>query len=101
MEQTTKKNTRYCGCCHRELPLDAFYVLNKQTSSLDNYCKACRKELSNARYRRLTSESEPPGYPVITETADRELRMRLIENALQVVRASVLRKRKQRFLYLT
>ena len=26
MEQIIEKNVRFCGCCHRELPVDSFYV---------------------------------------------------------------------------
>lgn len=96
MKQTLEKNVRRCGCCHRELTPDAFYMVNKQTATLDNYCKACRKELSATRYRRSLPADEPPRYPVITETTDQELRMRLIMNALQVVRASVLRRKKEK-----
>lgn len=95
MKQTLEKDVRRCGCCHRELPLDAFYMVNKQTSAFDNYCKACRKELSATRYYRSLPTDEPPRYPVITKTEDKELRMHLIMNALQVVRASVLRKRRR------
>lgn len=100
MEQTTEKDARLCGCCHRELPLDAFYV-NKRTLTRDYYCKECRKEAQNARYRRSIPAGIPPNrYPVITEISDRALRMHFIMNALAVVRESILRKRK-RLIQLT
>ena len=50
MEQIIEKNVRFCGCCHRELPVDSFYV-DKRTLAPDNYCKECRRAMSNARYR--------------------------------------------------
>lgn len=37
MEQIIEKNVRFCGCCHRELPVDSFYV-DKRTLAPDNYC---------------------------------------------------------------
>ena len=36
MEQIIEKNVRFCGCCHRELPVDSFYV-DKRTLAPDNY----------------------------------------------------------------
>ena len=77
MEQIIEKNVRFCGCCHRELPVDSFYV-DKRT-----------------RYRRSLPAGNPLRYPVITEISDCTLRMYLILNALKVVRESVLRKRKR------
>ena len=47
MEQIIEKNVRFCGCCHRELPVDSFYV-DKRTLAPDNYCKECRRAMSNA-----------------------------------------------------
>ena len=93
MEQIPAKNVRVCGCCHRALPVDAFYA-DKRTLAPDNYCKECRRSMSGARYRRSLPANTPLRYPVITEISDRTLRMCLIMNALQVVRESVLRKRK-------
>ena len=92
MEQIIEKNVRFCGCCHRELPVDSFYV-DKRTLAPDNYCKECRRAMSNARYRRSLPASNPLRYPVITEISDCTLRMYLILNALKVVRESVLRMR--------
>ena len=74
-------------------PLILFYV-DKRTLAPDNYCKECRRAMSNARYRRSLPASNPLRYPVITEISDCTLRMYLILNALKVVRESVLRKRK-------
>ena len=39
MEQIIEKNVRFCGCCHRELPVDSFYV-DKRTLAPDNYCNS-------------------------------------------------------------
>lgn len=94
MEQISEKNVRFCGCCHRELPVDSFYV-DKRTLAPDNYCKECRRAMSSARYRSSLSANNPLRYPVITEIPDRALRMCFIMNALKVVRESVLRKRKR------
>ena len=94
MEQIIEKNVRFCGCCHRELPVDSFYG-DKRTLAPDNYCKECRRAMSNACYRRSLPASNPLRYPVITEISDCTLRMYLILNALKVVRESVLRKRKR------
>ena len=69
MEQIIEKNVRFCGCCHRELPVDSFYV-DKRTLAPDNYCKECRRAMSNARYRRSLPASNPLRYPVITEISD-------------------------------
>ena len=77
-----------------ELPVVSFYV-DKRTLAPDNYCKECRRAMSNARYRRSLPASNPLRYPVITEISDCTLRMYLILNALKVVRESVLRKRKR------
>lgn len=94
MKQIPESNLRFCGCCHRELPIGSFYV-DKRTLAPDYYCKECRRSRSNARYRRLLPASAPLPYPVITEISDSSLRMSLIMNALNVVRESVLRKRKR------
>ena len=45
MEQIIEKNVRFCGCCHRELPVDSFYV-DKRTLAPDNYCKECRRAMT-------------------------------------------------------
>ena len=60
--------------------------MNKKTQSPDKYCKECRKSLSRRQYGRVS-------YPVITQTEDRETRLRLILHALEVVRLSMERKK--------
>ena len=55
MEQIIEKNVRFCGCCHRELPVDSFYV-DKRTLAPDNYCKECRRAVS---YTHLTLPTTP------------------------------------------
>ena len=98
MEQIIEKNVRFCGCCHRELPVDSFYV-DKRTLAPDNYCKNLEREprgqMPTPPTRRSLPASNPLRYPVITEISDCTLRMYLILNALKVVRESVLRKRKR------
>lgn len=89
-----KQSLHYCGCCRRELPLEAFYV-NKRTHTPDNYCKECRK--ANSRKHRgtdrcLSSENIPPSYPVITQVSDPSLRNALIRHARQIVAESIERK---------
>ena len=73
--------------------------MNKKTQSPDKYCKECRKSLSRRQYgsgKKLPHCSLSGGrvsYPVITQTEDRETRLRLILHALQVVRLSMERKK--------
>lgn len=75
--------------------------MNKKTQSPDKYCKECRKSLSRRQYgsgKKLPHCSLSGGrvsYPVITQTEDRETRLRLILHALQVVRLSMERKRRE------
>lgn len=101
MQQNIEKNVRHCGCCHRPLPVEAFYI-DKRTQLPDNYCKECRRSFSHNRYR--SSQDTKAGeeerqqacrYPVITRLADRPFRLLLILHAKQVVRESVERKRKR------
>ena len=97
---STKQSTSssLCKSCKRELPLESFYM-NKKTQSPDKYCKECRKSLSRRQYgsgKKLPHCSLSGGrvsYPVITQTEDRETRLRLILHALQVVRLSMERKK--------
>lgn len=80
----------YCSNCRRMLSAEQFYATRGQT---DRYCKECRKA-----YMRRQRQADSPvteTYPVIPRIADRELRMTLIRHAAQVVRDSVLRKRKR------
>ena len=93
MKQIFENQSRICSCCHRELPLAAFYI-DKHTQHPDRYCKECRKAVSKTRHKNTLIENER-SYPVITRIADRELRMSLLLHALEVVNESVARKRKQ------
>ena len=89
---STKQSTSssICKSCKRELPLESFYM-NKKTE--------CRKSLSRRQYgsgKKLPHCSLSGGrvsYPVITQTEDRETRLRLILHAPQVVRLSMERKK--------
>lgn len=94
MRQITPTGIRTCGCCRRELPIEAFYI-SKRTQHVDNYCKECRKSFTNNRYRGSKLANSSRSYPVITRTADPELRMALILNALQTVSKSVARKQQR------
>ena len=88
---STKQSTSssICKSCKRD----------KKTQSPDKYCKECRKSLSRRQYgsgKKLPHCSLSGGrvsYPVITQTEDRETRLRLILHALQVVRLSMERKK--------
>lgn len=98
MSLLTEKTICICQKCKRELLLDAFYV-NKTTLKRDKYCKECRKEMSRWQYsnkkcsRSLTTD-KAPGL-VITQIEDRELRIKLILRALEVVHQSMERKKKK------
>lgn len=94
MTQNIRKTVRVCGCCHKELSIDSFYV-NKRTKLPDNYCKECRRSFSSTRYHYLQVADKPPHCPVITKIPDRNLRITFILHALQVVRESVERKRRR------
>lgn len=90
--------TRRCQCCGRELPLGEFYFKN-HLHAPDNYCKQCRREANRLRRKAgarsmATGQDAEPRYPVITRTEDPETRRVLLLHALQVVRDSVLRRRK-------
>lgn len=94
MEKTIENNYRTCGCCHKELPIEAFY-LNKRTQHADSYCKECRKSATNNRYRNRKYANSQYGYPVITQVTDPALRLSLILHAWQTVNESIARKRKK------
>ena len=49
MKQKLIPETSFCGCCRKELPLEAFYI-EKNTQRPDRYCKECRRAASNVRY---------------------------------------------------
>lgn len=93
MKQTIPPSTSYCGHCHRQLPVEAFYT-DHNTNCPDRYCIACRKEISRIRYCESHSENKRYKYPVITNLTDGNLRIALILHAKQVVNESVARKRK-------
>lgn len=94
MKKNNQKDISYCGHCHRELPVEAFYT-DHSTQKPDRYCIACRKEISRTRYRELHSENKKHKYPVITEINDRQLRITLIKHALKTVNESLTRKQQQ------
>ena len=94
MKQKQIPETHFCGCCRRELPLEAFYI-EKGTQRPDRYCKECRRTTSNVHYYHAQTADRTRRYPVITETSDRALRMALIMHAWQVVKESVARKRER------
>ena len=64
----------------------------------NNYCKECRKSASR-KYRktekRTLARDDREPYPVITSTKDPDLRQKLILSALQIVRASIKRKKQK------
>lgn len=102
--QSTKKQeitspVHVCSHCKRELPADEFYF-NSKKQCHDNYCKECRK-LSSRKQRKNDSNSQSVSehryYPVITQIGDTQLRMLLIQQALQKVRESVAKKRKKQY----
>ncbi len=94
MKKNTEKKLRTCGCCHKELPIEAFYV-SKRTHHADNYCKECRKTMTSTQYRNCKFMDNSHSYPVITQIADPERRMFLILQALQTVSKSIARKQQR------
>lgn len=96
--ETPKNQTLYvCGCCKRELPQEAFYQ-NKRKQCRDNYCKECRKNMSRKRReidKYIPFVNKRSSYPVITQVKDVTLRKALIQHALQVVAASIERKKRK------
>lgn len=94
MKKNTEKNLRTCGCCHKELPIEAFYI-SKHTQHADNYCKECRKAMTASQYQNDKTVNNSRSYPVITQIADPEQRMALILQALQTVSKSIARKQER------
>ncbi|WP_300699523.1 hypothetical protein [Bacteroides sp.] len=94
MKKNTEKNVRICGYCHKELPIEAFYI-SKHTHHADNYCKECRKAMTSKQYQECKFVDISRDYPVITQIPDRERRMVLILKALQTVNKSIARKRQR------
>lgn len=95
MKHITAISNLTCGCCHRQLPPDAFYIRNKKTQTLDHYCKECRKKCSNKHYRQSQIVDSKPSYTVITDVTDRNQRMVLILHARRVVNDSMARRRRK------
>lgn len=95
MEYIATNDYLTCGCCHRQLPHEDFYITNKKTRKTDNYCKECRKNCSSKHYRRSQLVDSTPSYTVITEVSDRNQRMSLILHARQVVCDSLARRRRK------
>ena len=93
MKKNIENTSRTCGCCHKELPIEAFYI-NKSTQKPDNYCRECRKSATSHRYHNRKS-SIKYGYPVITQVTDPDLRMTLILHAWQCVNESIARKQRK------
>ena len=91
MEQNITKTTCYCVRCHRELPVEAFYM-RRDTGRPDCYCIACRKEMNRTRYRKSHIENGKRDYPVITDITDGAQRLSLIRHALRVIRENTARK---------
>ena len=97
MKTLEEQTLRVCGCCKRPLPTDAFYI-SRATGLPGNYCKECRKSASrNSRQKEKCSLTcgKEESYPVITRTEDPALRHALILHALEVVSASMERKRRK------
>lgn len=98
MSPLKEKSIYTCQKCKRELSHDDFYV-NKTTQKRDKYCKECRKEMSRRQYsndkrtRPLTAVKTPR--TDITQIVDRELRIKLIQQALEVVHQSMERKKRK------
>lgn len=93
--QNLENELYLCGRCKQHLPLTAFYKTKKR--GRDNYCRRCRHELSQSAYDRwvMAQSSRKRDYPVITEIQDAQLRLRLIKNALRVVKDSMHRRQQR------
>lgn len=95
MEQILAPTLHNCRNCMKKLPAEAFY-LDKRTRQPESCCKECRRAAGRKRY--IDSHfvnTTPPSIPIITDTQDRNLRLTLILHALQVVKESVIRKRRK------
>lgn len=97
MNPSSNQNLYVCGCCKRELPLEEFYMTRRTVR--DGYCKACRCQASQRGYstKRRCNNKRRRNYPVITDIADREVRLELLRNALQTVSQSMERKSRKRW----
>ena len=95
MEQTLTPTLYTCRYCLKELPAEAFYI-DKRTRKPESRCKACRSAAYRKRYvdsRFVNIASHTP--LLITDIQDQKRRMTLILHALQVVKESVIRKRRK------
>ena len=80
-----------CSNCQQQFDVDAFYFNTKR--GRDNFCRKCRQERSALQYRLSLAKTEKTrNYPVITETEDREKRMKMIMDAIATVKESIRRK---------
>lgn len=83
-----------CGRCNAALTLEHFYKSTKR--GRDNYCKSCRTEVSQKTYvKKLAKGPKRRTYLVITEVEDQHLRLALIKHALEMVQASMERRRQK------
>ncbi len=97
MKHILTPSLHVCGCCKRELPVEAFYM-NKRTHAPESYCKECKKTDTKKRRERqknLCFENNSVSYPVIFEVKDPIVRMSLIQHACRVVAESISRKQKK------
>lgn len=95
--KTNPPNTSHtCSLCHRTLPTEAFYLVNKHTGKHDAYCKECRRQRNKLGRQAADTTAEPPRRRLsICEEPDPERRLQLIRQACRTVRDSVMRKRKR------
>ena len=97
MKSTPENKFRCCSHCHRTLPIEEFYIVNKRTGKHDAYCKSCRRLMNRLR-QHPDEQADPEARPrrsLIFKETDPIRRMQLIRQACNVVRESVLRKQKR------
>ena len=95
MEQILTTTLHTCRYCLKELPAEAFYM-DKRTQRPESCCKACRSAAYRKRYVDSHFVNVTSHTPLlITDIQDRTQRMTLILHALQVVKESVIRKRRK------
>lgn len=83
---------RTCSCCHRQLPLDHFY-LHSPGGRPEGRCKDCHRRA--VRMRRKLAAADPAvdeGRTDLFRVDDRDWRLELIRRAKQVVRLSMERR---------
>lgn len=95
MKSTPENKFRCCSHCHRTLPIEEFYIVNKRTGKHDAYCKACRRLMNRLR-QHPDEQTEPEARSrrrtLICQEPDPKRRMQLILQACRVMRESVMRK---------